>query len=85
VERLLNGHCSNEQSSAQELALDLGHGFGPQRGLEGWSGSRRRIESGKEAAEPKVWLTGLILERRRVRWLADRENACLFKRARYQK
>jgi hypothetical protein len=34
-----------------------------RRGLQGRSCSRRRIESGKEAVEPKGWLTGLIPER----------------------
>ena len=39
------------------------------RGLEGRS-ARRRIEGGKEAAEPKGWLTGLMPDRRRSGGLA---------------
>ena len=45
------------------LRWRFGHGVGPQRGLQGRSGSRRRIECGKEAVEPKGRLTGLIPER----------------------
>ena len=48
-----------------------GHGVCPQqRGLEGRSGSRRRIECGKEAMEPKGWLTGLMPDRRQSSGLA---------------
>ena len=62
------GETSEATSPADTAAAE----FARSGELEGRSGSRRRIECGKEAVEPKGWLSGLMPDRRRSRRIGDK-------------